>query len=134
MRAKHGNQRARQGDLGWQRLLAAASTGGAYNRGCYGAHGRLNAWRSVAALSGTADGSLPDEVERQARESARYGFRAATKWSWQVAWDIGLVTVARAASGSLRWPLQILTDPRSAYCSTLVEIVRRSKEVRREDH
>jgi hypothetical protein len=80
--------------LGWQRLFAAASTGGAYNRGCYGAYGRLNAWRSVAALSGTADGALLDEVERQARESAWYGFRTATKWFWQVAWDIGLVTVA----------------------------------------
>ena len=37
----------------WRVLFAAASTGGAYNSGSYGAYGRLAAWQSLAALAGS---------------------------------------------------------------------------------
>lgn len=37
----------------WRVLFAAASSGGAYNSGCFGAYGRLFAWRSLAGLAGT---------------------------------------------------------------------------------
>ncbi|WP_274564734.1 DUF6183 family protein [Streptomyces spiramyceticus] len=44
-------------------LFAAASTGGAYNSGGYGAYGRLAAWQSLAGLSGAAEGASAAEVE-----------------------------------------------------------------------
>ncbi|MFJ8545948.1 DUF6183 family protein [Streptomyces sp. NPDC093586] len=81
----------------WRMLFAAASTGGAYNNGEYGAYGRLAAWRSVAALSGTSTAVPFSEVERNAQACDWYSFDAATKWFERVAWDIGLVSVAPGA-------------------------------------
>ncbi|WP_405594413.1 DUF6183 family protein [Streptomyces sp. NBC_01410] len=83
-----------QPDQVWRMLFAAASTGGAYNHGEYGAYGRLAAWRSLAALSGTASEAPVGEVERNAQACDWYSFGAATKWFERVAWDIGLVSVA----------------------------------------
>ncbi|MBH1938917.1 hypothetical protein I5Q34_32450 [Streptomyces sp. AV19] len=85
---------SRRPEEAWHMLFAAASTGGAYNHGMYGAYGRLAAWRSLAALSGAAADAAPDDVARQARDCAWYDFGGATKWFTRVAWDIGLVTVA----------------------------------------
>ncbi|MEV0265437.1 DUF6183 family protein [Streptomyces sp. NPDC050617] len=81
----------------WHILFAAASTGGAYNNGEYGAYGRLAAWRSVAALSGAPAEAAPDEVERSAQACDWYSFGAATKWFEGVAWDVGLASVAPGA-------------------------------------
>ncbi|MGW0732992.1 DUF6183 family protein [Streptomyces sp. NPDC002851] len=83
-----------QPDHVWRMLFAAASTGGAYNHGEYGAYGRLAAWRSLAALSGATAEAPPGEVEREAQACGWYSFGAATKWFERVAWDIGLVAVA----------------------------------------
>ncbi|MFI5566842.1 DUF6183 family protein [Streptomyces sp. NPDC051740] len=81
----------------WRMLFAAASTGGAYNNGDYGAYGRLAAWRSLAALSGASTVVPVSEVERNAQACDWYSFGAATKWFERVAWDIGLVSVAPGA-------------------------------------
>ncbi|MYT69755.1 MULTISPECIES: DUF6183 family protein [unclassified Streptomyces] len=81
----------------WRILFAAASTGGAYNNGVYGAYGRLAAWRSLAALSGAFLTAPVGEVERNIQECDWYNFEAATKWFEGVAWDIGLVSVAAGA-------------------------------------
>lgn len=78
----------------WGVLFAAASTGGAYNRGCNGAYGRLAAWRSLAGLCGAPEGASAEEVEARASECAWYAFDAPTDWFEQVAWDIGLVAVS----------------------------------------
>ncbi|MEU7103794.1 DUF6183 family protein [Streptomyces sp. NPDC046215] len=78
----------------WGVLFAAASSGGAYNSGSYGAYGRLAAWRSLAGLSGTAEGATTAEVEARARECTWYDFDADTKWFERVAWDIGLAAVS----------------------------------------
>jgi hypothetical protein len=77
----------------WRVLFAAASTGGAYNQGCYGAYGRLAAWRSLAGICGAAEGASAAEVERQVRECDWFSFDADTNWYDQVAWDIGLAAV-----------------------------------------
>lgn len=77
----------------WQVLFAAASTGGAYNSGAYGAYGRLAAWRSLAALAGSPEGDTVDEVEARVRNCIWHGFEADTKWFQRVAWDIGLVAL-----------------------------------------
>ncbi|MFF8545041.1 DUF6183 family protein [Streptomyces werraensis] len=81
----------------WRMLFAAASTGGAYNNGVYGAYGRLAAWRSLAALSGASTAAPVGEVERNIQECDWYSFGAATKWFERVAWDIGLVSVTPRA-------------------------------------
>ncbi|MFH8342607.1 DUF6183 family protein [Streptomyces sp. AM6-12] len=81
----------------WRILFAAASTGGAYNNGAYGAYGRLAAWRSLTALSGASTTAPVGEVERHIQECDWYGFEAATKWFERVAWDIGLVSVGPGA-------------------------------------
>ena len=78
----------------WQVLFAAASTGGAYNSGAYGAYGRLAAWQSLAGLSGVNEGAPVSEVEARVRECTWHGFEADTKWFERVAWDIGVVGLA----------------------------------------
>ncbi|MFJ9724738.1 DUF6183 family protein [Streptomyces sp. NPDC101209] len=80
----------------WEVLFAAASTGGAYNNGEYGAYGRLASWRSLAALSGASTTAPVGEVEERARECGWYSFGAASKWFRGVAWDMGLVSVSQA--------------------------------------
>ncbi|MFE2583493.1 DUF6183 family protein [Streptomyces sp. NPDC059378] len=80
-------------DHAWQMLFAAASTGGAYNSGVRGAYGRLAAWRSLAALSGAAEGGQAEEAEASVRECTWYGFDAETTWFERVAWDVGLAAV-----------------------------------------
>ncbi|MFE7115695.1 DUF6183 family protein [Streptomyces sp. NPDC057654] len=94
-------------DDAWRILFAAASTGGAYNNGEYGAYGRLAAWRSVAALSGAPTEATPAEVERSAQACDWHSFGAATKWFEGVAWDIGLVSVAPNAR---RLAILVATD------------------------
>ncbi|WP_458247162.1 DUF6183 family protein [Streptomyces sp. MAI_2237] len=79
----------------WEVLFAAASTGGAYNNGEYGAYGRLAAWRSLAALSGAATTASVGEVEEGARACGWYTFGAASKWFRGVAWDMGLLSVSQ---------------------------------------
>lgn len=78
----------------WRVLFAAASTGGAYNSGSFGAYGRLAAWQSLAALAGGREGATAGEVEARVRECVWYGFDADTKWFERVAWDIGLAALA----------------------------------------
>ncbi|MFB7256691.1 DUF6183 family protein [Streptomyces nojiriensis] len=78
----------------WQLLFAAASTGGAYTSGSYGAYGRLAAWQSMAALAGCPEGAAADEVEARVRDCTWHVFEADTEWFEQVAWDIGLAALA----------------------------------------
>ncbi|MFF0222640.1 DUF6183 family protein [Streptomyces sp. NPDC004629] len=78
----------------WRLLFSAASTGGAYNSGAYGAYGRLAAWQSLARLSGATEGDPAEAVEVRAQACAWYGFSTDTQWFEQVAWDIGLAAVS----------------------------------------
>jgi len=78
----------------WRQLFSAASTGGAYNRGEFGAYGRLLAWQSVAALVGAAHDASAGDVEALAHRCSWYSFAGATGWFDNVAWDIGLAVVS----------------------------------------
>jgi hypothetical protein len=78
----------------WRVLFAAASTGGAYNSGCFGAYGRLAAWQSMAALAGGPEGATTGDVEARVRDCAWIVFGTDTQWFWQEAWDIGLAALA----------------------------------------
>jgi hypothetical protein len=77
----------------WRVLFAAASSGGAYNSGCFGAYGRLFAWRSLAGLAGATQGATAAEVAECALRCSWYRFDADSPWYDQVAWDIGLAAV-----------------------------------------
>ncbi|AWK12874.1 hypothetical protein DDQ41_12395 [Streptomyces spongiicola] len=77
----------------WSVLFAAASSGGAYNHGLYGAYGRLAAWRSLGGLAGAGVDTTASEVEERAATCGWYRFGAATPWYHNVAWDIGLATL-----------------------------------------
>ncbi|MFY1652526.1 DUF6183 family protein [Solwaraspora sp. WMMB762] len=78
----------------WRQLFSAASTGGAYNRGEFGAYGRLLAWRSVAALVGAPHGAPVGDVEALAHHCSWYSFAGSTAWFDRIAWDIGLAVVS----------------------------------------
>ncbi|WP_426504982.1 DUF6183 family protein [Dactylosporangium sp. McL0621] len=91
----------------WGQLFVAASSGGAYNAGEYGAYGRLAAWRSIGALAGAPAGATAAEVEAAANASDWYGFSGASGWFQGVAWDIGLATVA---PGGRRLAILAATD------------------------
>ena len=64
----------------WQQLFTAASTGGAYNSGDFGAYGRLFAWRSVAALVGAPQDASTANVEALAHASSWYSYAGPTDW------------------------------------------------------
>lgn len=74
-------------------LFSAASSGGAYGGGCYGAYGRLLAWRSVAGLIGADERDSFADVSTLAEKCDWSSYEAANDWFYQVAWDIGLVCV-----------------------------------------
>ncbi|MFD7417613.1 DUF6183 family protein [Kitasatospora purpeofusca] len=78
----------------WQLLFAASSTGGAYDSACYGAYGRLHAWRSLALLAGVPPDAPPSEVEARVRECTWYRFGADTPWFHRVVWDLGVLAVS----------------------------------------
>ncbi|MFE7193359.1 DUF6183 family protein [Kitasatospora sp. NPDC057541] len=77
----------------WRVLFAAASTGGPYESGCYGAYGRLHAWRALAGLAGARADASPGEVEEHVRRFAWYRFGADTPWFHRVVWDLGVLAV-----------------------------------------
>lgn len=78
----------------WGQLFTSASNGGAYGSGCYGAYGRLYAWRSVAALAGAPPEATAAEVEALALTCSWHSFGGAGDWFEQVAWDVGLAVVS----------------------------------------
>jgi hypothetical protein len=78
----------------WRVLSAAASTGGAYNHCLYGAHGRLEAWRSIAGLTSSSDTDTFVDIERRVREHRWFVFDSSTSWFYQVAWDVGIAAVS----------------------------------------
>ncbi len=78
----------------WQQLFTAASAGGAYNSGEFGAYGRLFAWRSLKTLAGARQDAPASEVEALAHRCSWYSFARTTKWFESVAWDIGLAVLS----------------------------------------
>jgi len=78
----------------WSILFAAASTGGAYNHGLCGAYGRLEAWKSMAVLTGSVATDALADIERRVREHRWFAFDTSTPWFDQVAWDIGIAAMS----------------------------------------
>lgn len=78
----------------WNQLFAAASMGGAYTGGRFGAYGRLAAWQSVAGLAGADEDAPYSAVVDLAQRCEWYSFGGVTDWFDRVAWDIGLAVVS----------------------------------------
>ena len=79
-------------ELAFSALFAAASSGGAYDRGRYGAYGRLSAWQSVGGLVGANPSETIEAVAAMAEQSR--WFRFDSEWFHHVAWDVGLAVVS----------------------------------------
>ncbi|GCE14744.1 hypothetical protein KTT_46030 [Tengunoibacter tsumagoiensis] len=74
-------------------LFAAASAGGSYDQGHYGAYGRLDAWNSLGGLVGAHEQASVIEIAKLVRESLWCYFRADNEWFYQQPWDIGLLAI-----------------------------------------
>jgi Family of unknown function (DUF6183) len=75
-------------------LFSAAADGGAYDRGHYGAYGRLAAWRTLGALAGAGAEQPFEDVADLAERTSWLGFATDTDWFFDVAWDIGIAAVS----------------------------------------
>jgi len=71
-------------------LYVAASVGGAYNNGEFGAYGRLRAWQSLSALMGYEEHTNITDVALRASECNWYRFGSSNDWFYRVMWDIGI--------------------------------------------
>jgi hypothetical protein len=80
-------------DLAFHTLFSAASSGGAYNSGCYGAYGRLAAFQSLSALVGARIDDEIDKVAHLANKCWWVSFTALSGWFNNIAWDFGLLVV-----------------------------------------
>lgn len=74
----------------FQHLFAISANGGAYSRGCCGAYGRLNAWKSLAGLCGTTLEMDAEEILETAM-ACRWGKFQGGEWFYDIFWDLGVV-------------------------------------------
>lgn len=78
-------------------LFSASAIGGAYNHGRRSAYGRLELWRSVAALT-RSDSTDISCIAENAANWNWYSFDARSDWFEQVAWDLGIVAMSPDAT------------------------------------
>jgi Family of unknown function (DUF6183) len=83
-------------------LFEAASQGGAYDNGHYGAYGRLATWYSLAGLVGAPAPASVEEVATLTEQSGWFAFGAESEWFYWAApmWDLGILAL-RSDGGSL---------------------------------
>ncbi|MFI8523328.1 DUF6183 family protein [Promicromonospora sukumoe] len=79
----------------WLRLYQAGSAAGYYAPSPGGAHGRLHAWQSIAALAGAPAAANPDDVARLARTCRWFALDVTSAWFWDAWWvsDVALACV-----------------------------------------
>ncbi|MFE7588813.1 DUF6183 family protein [Kitasatospora sp. NPDC057512] len=81
-------------DLALRTLLTAALRAPAYGHGTYGAYGRLAAWRSLAALTGTPADAPITRIADRVRQTTWFRLgTASTPWFHNVAWDLALAAL-----------------------------------------
>lgn len=74
-------------------LFAAASNGGATDRGLQGAYGRRAAFRSLGALVGASENASPETLDAASREAGFVVFRAESSFFHDIAWDLGVLAL-----------------------------------------
>ncbi|MFE1790980.1 DUF6183 family protein [Streptomyces sp. NPDC059525] len=94
------------GDI-WSLLFATASMGGFYNSGRYGAWGRLQAWRSLAGLSGLPFHASAGEVEHLAEQYTWFHFQTDSEFFHNDGDDYG---IAALSPDGLRLAVLAATD------------------------
>lgn len=79
----------------WQRLHQAGSSASNYAYSPGGAHGRLHAWQSIAALSGAAVTATPDDIARLAQTCRWFALDVTSAWFWDTWWvsDVALACI-----------------------------------------
>ncbi|MFF4814274.1 DUF6183 family protein [Kitasatospora sp. NPDC001309] len=78
----------------WRQLFVAASSGAGDERvWSYGGYGRLEAWRSLAALVGAGPEERVAEVARRAGECAWYAFTMCGDWFIRDDLDLGFAVL-----------------------------------------
>ncbi|MFE3502443.1 DUF6183 family protein [Kitasatospora sp. NPDC059146] len=78
----------------WRQLFVAASSGAGDERvWSYGGYGRLEAWRSLAALVGAGPEDRVAEVARRAGECAWYAFTMCGDWFIRDDLDLGFAVL-----------------------------------------
>ncbi|MEE1785767.1 DUF6183 family protein [Streptomyces sp. SP17BM10] len=81
-------------DLALRTLLTAALRAPAYGHGCYGAYGRLAAWRSLGALTGSPSDAPVAEVADRVRRTSWFRLgTASAPWFHNVAWDLAVAAL-----------------------------------------
>ena len=76
-------------------LFEAASQGGAYDNGHYGAYGRLATWYALAGLVGAPAPVSVEEVATLTEQSGWFSFGAESEWFYGAApmWDLGILAL-----------------------------------------
>lgn len=74
-------------------LFGAAANGGAYGHGRGSAYGRLDAWRSFAALADTEATALDEIAARANTCRGWWEFEATNDWFARITLDLGIVTL-----------------------------------------
>lgn len=76
-------------------LFAAASQGGAYDNGQFGAYGRLATWYTLAGLVGAPTVVSVEEVATLTEQSGWFSFGAESKWFYRAApmWDLSMLAL-----------------------------------------
>ena len=74
-------------------LFSATAAGGVYGPSLLGAYGRLAAWRSLGGLVGATAGASIESIAGLAHRCLWASFDASSEWSYDVAWDHGLLAI-----------------------------------------
>ncbi|MFE7508249.1 DUF6183 family protein [Promicromonospora sp. NPDC057488] len=79
----------------WLRLYQAGSAPSYYGSSPGGAHGRLYAWQSIAALTGAPVAATPDDIARLARTCRWFALDVTSAWFWDAWWvsDVALACI-----------------------------------------
>ncbi|GHH64173.1 DUF6183 family protein [Promicromonospora soli] len=79
----------------WTRLYQAASGSSFYGPRQGGAHGRLHAWQSIAALAAAPTTATPADVVDLARACRWFALDITSDWFWDVWWlsDVALACI-----------------------------------------
>ncbi|PYC69527.1 hypothetical protein C7C46_27965 [Streptomyces tateyamensis] len=74
-------------------LFNSAQWAPAYGRGCFGAYGRLAAWHSLAALTGSPADAPPAQIAELVRRTSWLRAATTAPWFHQVAWDLAVAAL-----------------------------------------
>jgi hypothetical protein len=94
----------------WTRLYQAGSGSSFYGPRQGGAHGRLQAWQAIAALTAAPTAATPDDVAALAGACRWFALEITSAWFWDV-WWLSDDTLACVGSEPERVHVRTVTFP-----------------------